>query len=64
MVLVLPRKINQTLDYTNSQKQKLKPNSVEDLIRDTAKGNAVLHNITKRSDFSEKLVSVFNVVLT
>ena len=64
MVLVLPRKINQTLDYTNSQKQKLKPKSVEDLTRDTAKGNAVLHDITKSSDFSEKLVSVFNVVLT
>ena len=64
MVLVLPRKINQTLDYTNSQKQKLKPNSVEYLTRDTAKGNAVLHDIPKMSDFSEKLVSVFNVVLT
>ena len=61
MVLVLPRKINQT---TNIQKQKFKPNSVEDLTRDTAKGNAILHGITKRSDLSEKLVSVFNVVIT
>ena len=66
MVLLLPRKTDQTLGYTNSQKQKLKSCSFEGQARYTAKGNDLLPDIPKKTNFAEKLVSVFekNVDLT
>ena len=66
MVLLQPRKTDQTLGFTNSQKQKLKSCSDEGLARDTARGNDLLPDIPKKSNFAEKLVSVFviNVALT
>ena len=59
MVLVLPRKTHQTLGSTNSLKQKLKSGSVEGLTRNTAKENTLLRGIPKKSNFAERLVSVF-----
>ena len=55
MVLVFARKNDQTLGSTYNRKQKLK--SCSDFTSDTAKRNAILQDIPKKSDFDETLVS-------